>query len=143
MTCEPIIASEFVKKMIPIIDEARQMIDICVFDWRWYPQDPGSVAQLYNQAVIRAIKRGVCVRAIVNSQQVADTLREAGAKTKKHISAHLLHTKLMIVDDSIIITGSHNYTQSAFSANYELSVILRDVVAIGDFSNFFNALWSR
>lgn len=141
MEVEAIIASKFLEKVRPLIDEAVQMIDICVFDWRWYPSDPGGTCQQFNRAIVDAIRRGVEVRAIVNSQNVADTLRQVGAQVKKFQSAHLLHAKLMIIDDKIVVTGSHNYTQSAFSANYELSVILRDVVNIGDYSQFFHNLW--
>lgn len=129
------------KQVRPLIDEAMNSIDICVFDWRWYPQSPASVAQLFNQAIVRAARRGVQVRAIVNSADVATILKQAGAETKKIQSAHLLHTKLMIIDGQTVITGSHNYTQSAFSANYELSVILRDCINLAPIQNFFNNLW--
>ena len=141
MTCEPIIAGKFVEKVRPLIDEAVNTIDICVFDWRWYPQDPASAAQIFNAAVVRAARRGVQVRAIVNNQNVADILKECGAQTKKFVSAHLLHNKLMIIDGKTVITGSHNYTQSAFTANYELSVILNDIIGLGEIQTFFNNLW--
>lgn len=143
MQCETIIAGKFVEQVMPLIDDAKQMIDICVFDWRWYPQDIASKCQLFNQSIVRALRRGVVVRAIVNSQSVADTLKKLGAQTKKFTSGHLLHTKLMIIDQQTVITGSHNYTQSAFSDNYELSVILSEVVGIGDFSQFFHSLWTK
>jgi len=81
------------------------------------------------------------VRAIVNSEDVACKLRKAGVDVKKFVSKHLLHCKLMIIDDKIVITGSHNYTQSAFEANFEISVILSELANISDFSNFFNNLW--
>jgi len=48
----------------------------------------------------------------------------------------------MIVDSQIVITGSHNYTQYAFQANLELSVILDGENVTRDFNIFFNNLWS-
>jgi phosphatidylserine/phosphatidylglycerophosphate/cardiolipin synthase-like enzyme len=141
MKCTPVIAGEFIKKVIPFIDNAKCTIDICVFDWRWYPQDPASPCQLFNQAVVRARKRGVQVRAIINNQGLVNIFNELKIQSKKFVSGHLLHAKFMLIDQKIVITGSHNYTQSAFSSNYELSIILEDIENPDEFSNFFDKLW--
>lgn len=141
MKVEPIIAGDFPKKVIPLIESARNNIDVCVFDWRWYPNDPGATCQLFNQAVVRAVRRGVKVRAIVNNSQVATALQSVGVDVKKFTSAHLLHCKLMIFDDDIVVTGSHNYTQSAFTDNYELSVILSDGIESFPYCDFFDRLF--
>ena len=143
MECRPIIAGKFAEAVIPLIEKAKNNIDICVFDWRWYPADPGAPCQKFNTAIINAINRGVKVRAIVNSQNIVDILKKAGAEVKKHYSAHLLHTKMMLIDERQIITGSHNYTQSAFSANYEFSVALDDLECWREIQQFFNHLWVR
>jgi phosphatidylserine/phosphatidylglycerophosphate/cardiolipin synthase-like enzyme len=49
---------------------------------------------------------------------------------------------LIIIDGETVITGSHNYTQSAFCANYELSVILIGMPEKNGFLDFFNGLWN-
>jgi hypothetical protein len=54
-------------KMAEIIDHLVEVLLLIKFDWRWYPQNPGSPVQLFNQAIARAIKRGVIVRAIANT----------------------------------------------------------------------------
>lgn len=140
MNCTPIIAGDFCKKVIPLIDVAKQNIDVCVFDWRWYENDPGSPVQLFNQSIVRAIRRGVSVRAVVNSDSIANVLRSVGVNVKKCISKHLLHSKFLIIDNSVLITGSHNYTQSAFTSNFEFSVALFDGVDLTDLNNFFERL---
>ena len=142
MLCVPIIASQFVEKVIPLVDAAKNSLDTCVFDWRWYPNDPGSPCQRFNQSIVRAVRRGVKVRALVNSQSVAETLRSVGVEVKHHYSAHLLHLKMMIIDQDVVITGSHNYTQSAFSANQELSVVLGGVGQNSEFQQFFDRLFT-
>jgi phosphatidylserine/phosphatidylglycerophosphate/cardiolipin synthase-like enzyme len=137
----PIIGKEFPKKVIPLIDVAKRSIDIIVFDWRWYSQDPGASVQLFNQAVVRAAKRGVRVRAVVNSDVILNTLLSVGILAKRVKIKNLLHVKLMIIDDEVVILGSHNYTQSAFNVNLELSVILADVGPQLEFINFFNQIY--
>jgi phosphatidylserine/phosphatidylglycerophosphate/cardiolipin synthase-like enzyme len=141
MLCEPIIANKFLEKVKPIIDNAKNSIDICVFDWRWYPSDPGASCQIFNQAIVQAIKRGVKVRALVNSDSIANILGGVGVEVKRHCSAKLLHLKMMIADEDIMVTGSHNYTQSAFTANFELSVIFNGIGRNSDYQQFFNRLF--
>jgi len=133
--------SQFPKSVVPYIEKAKNTIDIVVFDWRWYPQDPGASCQLFNQSIVRAATRGVSIRAIVNNDQVLNILKSVGVSSKKLLTSRLVHSKLMIIDNSIVITGSHNYTQAAFSMNLELSVILDDVVDVSPFLSFFNNLW--
>ncbi len=143
MELDTIIGKEFPKKVIPVIDDSRKTIDVIVFDWRWYPQDPGSEVQLFNQSIVRAVRRGVRVRAIVNNDEIVSVLNEVGCKAKKILTKKLVHCKLMIVDGSTIIIGSHNYTQSAFQMNLEVSIILHDAEKIEDFQNFFLSLYDN
>ena len=136
-----LIGKEFPNKVIPLIENAVKAIDIIVFDWRWYPQDPGASVQLFNQAIVRAVRRGVKVRAIVNNDEIIRVLKEIGCEAKKIFTPGLIHSKLMIIDYSLVVTGSHNYTQSAFQMNLETSVIFEDADAAANFQNFFNNLW--
>ncbi len=138
---ETIIGKEFPQKVIPLIEQAKTSIDIVVFDWRWYPQDPGASVQLFNQAIVRAVRRGVKVRAIVNNNEILATLKSVGCQAKKLLTASLVHCKIMIIDDETAITGSHNYTQSAFQMNLELSTILQGREEIKRIIEFFNNLY--
>lgn len=138
---EAIIGREFPEKVIPLIDQAKNTIDVVVFDWRWYPQNPGSPVQLFNQAIARAIKRGVVVRAIANTPQIVSILNNIGARAKKLTTPHLVHAKIMIIDDQFLIIGSHNYTETAFLMNFEVSVIVEDEKTIKRVKEFFNNLY--
>lgn len=138
---EILIGKEFPKKVIPLLNEAQKSIDIIVFDWRWYKEKPGSATQLFNQSIVRSIRRGVCVRAITNTNQIIEILKGVGIKAKTLDTPRLVHVKMMIIDDNIVIVGSHNYTESAFQLNFELSVVLRDPESNNKFKTFFNQLY--
>ena len=138
---ETIIGKQFAEKVIPLINNAKQSIDVIIFDWRWYPQNIGCSAQLFNQAIVRAKRRGVKIKVLANSDDIIKILKEIGCEAKKIISKRLLHCKIMIIDDEIAITGSHNYTQSAFEMNYELSVILKGRENIDDIIKFFEHIF--
>jgi len=140
---ETIIGKEFPQKVIPLIENAKKTIDIIVFDWRWYPQDPGSQVQLFNQAIVRAARRGVKVRVIANNDEIVRVLKQIGCEARRILTKKLVHCKIMIIDNETVIIGSHNYTQSAFQMNLELSVILDNLENAADFSNFFQNLFNN
>jgi phosphatidylserine/phosphatidylglycerophosphate/cardiolipin synthase-like enzyme len=139
---ETIIGKQFPVKVIPLIDSSEKTIKIVVFDWRWYPQDPANPVQLFNQSIVRAVRRGVKVQAIANNDEIVRTLKACGVSAKRLTAQNLLHCKLMIIDDKIAIIGSHNYTQSAFTMNFELSVIVDIESQNLSFDNFFNNLFN-
>jgi phosphatidylserine/phosphatidylglycerophosphate/cardiolipin synthase-like enzyme len=141
MTNETIIGKQFANKVIPLIEGAKLSIKIVVFDWRWYANDPGNIVQVFNQTIARAVKRGVKTQAIINSDAILTPLKEIGVDAVKLQTAGIMHTKLMIIDDKIVVIGSHNYTHNAFVVNHELSVILSDIENIDNFTNYFNSLW--
>ena len=140
---ETIIGRDFPKKVVPLINSAVSSIDVIVFDWRWYPQDPGASVQLFNQAILRAIRRGVKIRVIANNDEIVNVLKNEGCETKRLVTKSLVHCKVMIIDNKIMITGSHNYTESAFQMNLELSVILDPCEKIAEFSDFFTNLYNN
>lgn len=138
---ESILGKEYTEKVIPLIEAAKWRVSVLVFDWRWYPQDISSPASLLNQAILRAHRRKLDVRALVN---MADTVRELtglGMKVRKVWSKDLLHAKVMLIDDEIAVIGSHNFTASAFSKNYECSVIIKGKEAVAPFVHYFETIY--
>ena len=135
-----IIGKDFPKKVIPLVDSAKSSISIIVFDWRWYPDDPGNPCQLFNQSIVRAKNRGVKIKVISNIPDIVVRLNALGIEAKKLLTPNLVHVKMMIIDEEIMIIGSHNYTQNAFTMNYELSVILQNKEKAKELVGFFNNL---
>lgn len=135
--------SQFPAEVIPLIEKATKSIRVVVFDWRWYPHEPGKTVQLFNQAIVRAARRGVAVSGIVNNDQIVRIFKENGCNFKKIITPKLVHCKLMVIDDEVAITGSHNYTASAFQMNLELSVTIDEIEAVSRLAEFFNNLWNK
>lgn len=138
---QSIIGKEFPLKVCPLVDQARQNINIIVYDWRWYQNDPGNSVQVFNQAIVRAVRRGVKVRAIVNSNTILKTLKDVGCDARCILSKKLVHAKLIIFDEKSVVLGSHNFSQSAFTLNQEVSVFLPDFSDTPRLLEYFNSLW--
>lgn len=138
-----LIGDQFPKNVIPVIDSAKKSIQIIVYEWRWYPENPTKSIQVFNQAIIRAKNRGVKVEVVANSEKIANILNNLGIKAKKLITKKIIHSKIMIVDEKHVIIGSHNYTQNAFSSNYEISAYIEDASNIEELLTHFKYLHNK
>lgn len=84
------------------------------------------------EALVRAKKRGVDVRAILDKSQRAERytgatfLGNAGIPVLIDERPAIAHNKVMVLDGSTVITGSFNFTKAAQEKNAENVLILRD-----------------
>lgn len=138
---EAIIGKQFPQKVIPLIDLAVSSIKIVVFDWRWYRNDPANPVQLFSQAIIRAVRRGVKVSVIGNNLEVFKILGEQGVVCRKPKVQNLVHAKMIIFDDKDLVIGSHNFSQNAFTMNFEVSTYIPDCPDVVEYLRFFESLW--
>ena len=140
---EAIIGKQFPDKVIPLIEAAKSSIKIIVFDWRWYPQDPGNPVQLFNQALIRAKRRGVEIKVIANIADVIHILKSQGIDAKKLDTQRLVHPKMILIDDEIMVLGSHNFTQNSFTMNFEASILVTGRPELDEFLKFFDNMYNN
>lgn len=83
-------------------------------------------------ALIRAEKRGVDVGVIIDRQHAFEKsgmmpkLSEAGVTVLVDSVKGLAHSKVMIIDAVIVITGSYNFTSAAEHRNAENLLIVAD-----------------
>lgn len=131
MSSRILVGKAFPERVIPLINAAKRNIDIAVYDWRWYQDRPGSSVQKFNVALAQAVRRGVIVRAITNNADAIEPLKKIGVYATKYAQKRILHAKLIFIDEHKLISGSHNFTERAFSNNIEVSTI-QDLVADED-----------
>ena len=60
--------------------------------------------------------------------------------TDNNFRAHM-HNKYVLIDSSILVTGSFNWTSQAVSMNQENLVILHDAALVKDYQKNFEQLW--
>lgn len=117
-----LIGSEYANYLIEKIDSCSKNIDIIMYDWRFYPDNPEHPISQLNQSIIRAVNRGVLVRAVVNNASVIPYLLPFRIKAKSLKSSRILHSKIVIIDNHLLIIGSHNLTRNAVTTNLESSI---------------------
>lgn len=135
-----IIGREFPDVVIPEIENAKASIDILIYDWRWYENEPGTRIQKFNSAIISAVRRGVAVRCLVNHNALTNILQSQKIEAKQVNSSKTMHAKMIIIDETILILGSHNFTKNAFEINHEISVKIDDKEEIARCKTFFENL---
>lgn len=59
---------------------------------------------------------------------------------RKH---RIMHDKIMIIDDEIVVTGSYNFTQNAELHNSENLLIIRDKNLVNDYKKHFAEKWQE
>lgn len=137
-----IIGPNYAKEVLPLIEESKINIKIFMYDWRWYKQDVACDISRINTALIRAQKRGVKVQAIVNYQAIISQLRECGIDVKLWEKSKAMHAKCIIIDEWLVVLGSHNLTENAMGLNVEISNVVADENMALQAGNYFNSIWS-
>ena len=90
-------------------------------------------------ALVHARKRGVKVSVILEGSRLKDNypfyrfLKDKDVDVWLDTSQTLIHHKALLVDDRILITGSHNWSHAAFFKNEEFSVMTNDETTVRSF----------
>lgn len=138
---ECLIGDKYGKRLVQLFDEAEKTIEIVMFEWRWYRSDPGNPMQMVNAALVRAARRGVIVRVVTSNKDVVEILKGCKILARKGTQRGYLHSKLVIIDNEVLVMGSHNFTGSALNKNIETSMLIPCLASVQNFKDFFNRLW--
>jgi cardiolipin hydrolase len=122
-----------------LLNECTKSADICVFT---------ITDNRLARAIDAAHRRGVSVRVVSDDQKSEDRgsdiheLAGAGVPVRTdHSHAHM-HHKFAVFDGGILLTGSYNWTRSAFTENQENILVTGDRRLVDKYSAAFDAYWT-
>eukprot|EP00298_Acanthocystis_sp_HF-20_P009940 c18583_g1_i1.p1 GENE.c18583_g1_i1~~c18583_g1_i1.p1 ORF type:complete len:322 (+),score=147.58 c18583_g1_i1:59-1024(+) len=122
------------------LQSSQKKMDICVFS---------ITDDRISNVLVAAVKRGVTVRVLTDDDQSKTlgsdiaTLKNAGCQVLMDNSPSHLHHKFAILDGSVLINGSFNWTRNASAANHENVMITNDAFFISKYEKHFVELWSK
>jgi phosphatidylserine/phosphatidylglycerophosphate/cardiolipin synthase-like enzyme len=127
--------------LIDLYQNAASTIDIAIYSIT----HPDIIS-----GIINASKRGIKIRLITDREQSASSpqkqalnnLAAAGIPIKMNNGQGLMHLKMSIIDKSIIILGSYNYTQTASKYNDEVLSVLNNPAIAADCVIRFEQMWN-
>jgi phosphatidylserine/phosphatidylglycerophosphate/cardiolipin synthase-like enzyme len=128
--------AQYFKVAMKLIQEAKQSLQVMMFEMGYYDQHPDTPSNLLTQELINAKKRGVKVEVILEVREGEDRTTKQNRHTGKILSdggvevvydslSRTTHAKLMVVDGKLSLLGSTNWTYYALTDNNEASVLIR------------------
>ena len=121
--------------LLKAIDEAQSEIFMSIFSFK-AGVHKNSYPDRILERLAKAVKRGVKVTAIlettanrsdelnIQNRQTGKLLEEKGVAVYFDSPRKTTHTKLIVIDERLVLLGSHNLTQAALKYNNEISILL-------------------
>lgn len=113
------------ERLTKLIDSAEKTIRVAMYTWT-HPQ--------LTEAIIRAQERGVSVEVILDygqangvGQKPLHSLINSGVPLWLSSGQKLLHHKFLWIDGKILVSGSANWTKSAFTRNQDCFFVIHDL----------------
>jgi phosphatidylserine/phosphatidylglycerophosphate/cardiolipin synthase-like enzyme len=133
--------TNFEKRVISLIKNAKISVDFLAFAFT----NP-KIAD----AMISAKKRGLKVKGVFDKAQNSyqkyskyKYLKKNGIDVKLDKNKFKLHSKVIIIDKKIVISGSYNFTKQANSKNDENSIVIFDENIAKRYINNFNKIYNK
>jgi phosphatidylserine/phosphatidylglycerophosphate/cardiolipin synthase-like enzyme len=131
---------EIAPTIVKLIDGAQRSIDVAAFAFT-HPD--------IASALVRAHQRGVRARFLMDYMQSrlkecrADELIAAGIDVHTRHRRGYQHSKYIVIDDAILLTGSYNFATSADDRNTENLLVIRNAPqTVKGFLDDFQMLWA-
>ena len=142
MRCHFFPSEDSFQALMGVLSSAKRTLDICV-----YTITDNDVAN----AVVAAHRRCVQVRVISDDEQAKSLGSDIARFQEMGLAVRLdqrethihMHNKFCIVDGSVVLNGSYNWTKNARQCNNENFVVTNDPGAVQAFGAEFNKLWQE
>lgn len=127
--------------LVDAINGARGTLDIAAYEFN---------NELLTEAVLAAHDRGVRVRVVTDDDAgiedddtTLNQLVTAGIPVVDDSRSALMHNKFMIIDGSVVWTGSWNYTVNGTYRNNNNALMIRSRRAVESYQAEFNEMFER
>lgn len=128
-------SDEYFNKVHSLINGASKSISVAMFSFRHYDDYPNSPSNVLIKDLIRANKRGVDVKVLLDISDFDEEITKENRKTGKILSKNGVkvyydsmevtnHAKAIVIDSKYTIIGSHNWTYYGLSKNNEISILI-------------------
>ena len=131
-------AARYMRRLESYLNRAEQSLDVCMYIM---------TCESLSNAIVNAYRRGVVVRIIIDGRMSGNDYAQTavfhknGIAIKMQSSDNTMHHKFAILDGEILITGSTNWTMSAFFGNFDNILITNQCSLVKPFVSEFQKMW--
>jgi phosphatidylserine/phosphatidylglycerophosphate/cardiolipin synthase-like enzyme len=126
-------------RIAALLDQTRHTADLAVFT---------ITDDHITHAITAAHRRGVHLRILTDNDKSEDRgsdidrLARAGIPVRQDDTPAHMHHKFALFDQRLLLTGSYNWTRSAFLENSENVVVVEEPRLVRRFTDEFERLWA-
>ncbi len=147
-----VLDNQYYPTALKAIEEAKESINLAVFEIRYYPEYPQSLSNLLIDRLILAAKRGVSVEVCLeqskgyNPENTLDNLKVAyklaagGVKVYLDNLTKTLHAKFLVIDRHLILSGSSNWAYYSLNKNREANLLVDSSKIAEEMLGYFEAI---
>jgi phosphatidylserine/phosphatidylglycerophosphate/cardiolipin synthase-like enzyme len=150
---EFLIDSGYFPEVKRLINSAKKSVQVMMFEASYYKEYPGSPSNQLIEAVVDARKRGLKVEVILEikkkterttkrNMETGQILKKAGVEVIFDPEQTTTHTKLVIIDGSIVVLGSTNWTYNGLTKNHEISSVIYSEESAKHLQDYFRVVKS-
>ncbi|MFB9534567.1 phospholipase D-like domain-containing protein, partial [Nonomuraea roseola] len=150
---ESLAGPAYFNRVSELLDGAAQSIDVCMFHIA-FPSPDHPTRKLLD-GLINAHGRGVTVRVLIDRDRPNDPYQSTvvNSPTLAFLNQNtelcrfddesvLLHSKYLIIDEELVVLGSHNWSAGSFFNFDDLSVVVHSADYAGYMTTRFSAQWA-
>lgn len=124
----------YYQALTDFIRKAEESIDMAMYLFK-ITDSPQNRARLLMKELIKARKRGVMVRLVLERSDYNDGLNQENRRVARNLKKKRIkvsfdgqgttsHSKVAVIDRRFTFLGSHNLTHSALAYNHEMSLLI-------------------
>jgi phosphatidylserine/phosphatidylglycerophosphate/cardiolipin synthase-like enzyme len=145
------VKNDYSSELHNLLSKAQKRIHIVMYGMRYYPQYPESIVNTILNDLIRAKKRGIEVKVLLEksdynqklnrfNEEAAQYLEESGVEVRFDSPEVTTHAKLIIVDGATFL-GSSNWGYGGLKLYLGSNIILLDPQTTDSYEKYFQRLW--
>ncbi|MBX7244531.1 MAG: hypothetical protein K1X53_03475 [Candidatus Sumerlaeaceae bacterium] len=132
----PINNREYAPAVRTLFQNAKKRILLHLYQARYYPEYPDTATNYFLTDLIAAKKRGVDVKVLMDmgdwnpsnkneyNADFCDRLTTSGIEIWYDSPTDVSHEKVIVVDETITVVSSHNWTFYSLAKNNEVGVVI-------------------
>lgn len=133
---------------------AEKTIDLCTYKFEFSQRTDARELNRLIERLYERVSAGIKIRALLHTTHARTGLTKINEHAAILLKAHGImvrtlpdnrcqHAKMLLVDRSLAIIGSHNWSPKSLVENFEVSVVIADINLLENINKHFDEIWSK